>query len=159
MYSKLKCNITNGQSEAYDMSSRKKYRETFTMTLCQHLVIRKLSHKNNSNVFKKNLFYFFSCQCFVPHGIKSSPSPHSTSTILLPLFCSVLLFALYFPFTFASHSFPSPFLTVFYWGPKLFSGANDISLSHTIFVAYRVIFQDYHIPIIKLKAYNTIQQF
>lgn len=51
MYSKLKCNITNGQSEAYDMSSRKKYRETFTMTLCQHLVIRKLSHKNNSNVF------------------------------------------------------------------------------------------------------------
>lgn len=133
MHLKLKYNITSDQSETYDLSSRKKYREIFTMAVWQCLVIRKLSHKNNSNVFFKNPFYFFSLQSFVPHGIESSPSPHFTSTILLPLFYSILLFALYFPFTSAFTLLPLPLFQLPFIGVLNYFQVSMTSFFHILY--------------------------
>lgn len=134
MYSKLKYNITSDQSETYDKSSKKKYREIFTMALCQCLVIRKLSHKNNNNVFSKNPFYFISLQSFVPHGIKSSPSPHSTSTILLSLLCSVFFFFSLFSNHICLHTLALPLFQLPFIGVLNYFQVPMTSLFHILYL-------------------------
>lgn len=144
MYLKLKYNRTCDQSETY--GSRKKYREIYTVTLCKWLVMRKLSHKSNSKISLKTIFYASSFRSFAPHQIQS-------------LYTLWLYYPVAPSFIFSvSHSHlltcscPATISVALYWCPKYLMGVIGIPVSSTVLAAHREIFQGCHIPIVKLRV-------
>ena len=126
MYLKLKYNRTCYQSKIYAMSSRKKYRDIFTVALYKGLLIKKLSHENNSKLSSTTSVPFSPSKvCTTQHQIQSL----STLQLCYPVvsIVRILSFSLHFLIQICLHT-PAPAIipNAFYWSPKYLSGATGI---------------------------------